>query len=139
MFIPPVYEGNGLITDSRRIEVFFRRGGLAQRYLLKMGFMDEKSKEEYKRRLLVSKVRKERIGYGRGGAQYAEFNDGIGLILQIEEKFRNILIAETEGSKERSEEALSRLSERFKTYQELIEFEKVDAITQGMFGYKVWK
>lgn len=137
MFIPSSYEGNGVITDSRRIKVFFERGELAQRYLLKMRFMDKSSREEYKRHLISSRIIKERIGYGRGGVQYVEFINETGFIPQIEEKFRRILIAETEGCKERKEEALSKLNEQFKTYLGLIEFGKVDAIPSGIFEYKV--
>jgi Zn-finger domain-containing protein len=156
MFIQPNYEGNGLITDSRRIEVFFIRNGLAQRYLLNMKWMDKETKKEYKEHLLYKRRRREALGYGKTGLQYCEYQDGTGLIPQIEDTFRNVLIEEAARELERKtggirdplikkrvlencrrcrDDVLTELDSRFMEYYKLLKFEMVDEVPTRIFEY----
>lgn len=152
-------EGDGIIKDSRRIGIFFERDGLAQRYLRNIKWMvDEGTKEEYKSHLLRKRRRLKKLSYGRSGMGAIEYFDENGLIPQIEETFRNVLIEEAKTELERKisgirdpllrkrisencercrQEVLNKLGEQFTTYIGLIESEMVDAAPKGIFGYKV--
>ncbi len=158
MFEQPSYEEDGVIKDSRRIGIFFERGGLAQKYLRNMRWMDESTKKEYKNHLIYNRRRLDRVGYGNGGAQLLETYDDAGLIPQIENIFREVLIEETERELERKTDGmrdplikrqtlkncrkcqntvLAELDSKFREYYNFLLNEKVDAIPTTIFEYKV--
>lgn len=145
------------ITDSRRIGIFFERNGLAQRYLRNMKWMDENTKEEYIDHLLYRRRVRIPLGYGGGRAQYAEFREDKGLIPQIEDVFRKVLIEEAEREIERKtgdvrdplikkrisencracrNAVLAELDSKFAEYYTLLKNETVDAVPTGLFEYK---
>lgn len=151
MFIEPNWDGNGVIKDSRRIETFFQRGGLAQRYLLKMKFIDNNAKEDYLEHLLYGRRRAQRTGYDRKGARILEYYEKTGLVPQIKDIFRKVLIEELEqkiGKKLAdirdpfirkrilaNYKELSKLDMKFNEYCNLLRYGIVDEIPITIFGY----
>ncbi len=106
-------KGYDVILDSKRIDAFFDRYGLARTFLKNIEKFKAKIEEEkqrncideetdaekelikYKEHLLTSRKRRERV-YTSNGLETVTYEDGTGLIQQIKDKFEDLLFKEYE-------------------------------------------